>query len=223
MNVRKGYQEELHEINEQISRMGKQTTTFVAEAVEALAIFDTGGAETIRHHEREIDALHREIEEKCIAIIATQQPVAVDLRFLIASIKISAEIERIADYANNIAKITHRKLSGLDLAPVSHLGSVIGDMGSLAINMLTDTLRAYESRNHDFVVIAKEQDAEVNSANYKLFNLMIDTGRRNGSLSQAMLEMHTAIRYLERSADRAVNIAEWVFYMGTGFRYVRLR
>jgi len=221
MNVRKGYQEELYEINAQLHEMGNRTIVFVSKAVEALVAFDAETAETIRQNERVIDALHEDIEEKCIRIIATQQPVASDLRFLIAAIKISSEIERIADYANNIAKITHKKLSGLDLAPILHLQQLVKDMGSLVITLLSDTLGAYESKNHDFVINAKERDAEVNAANRKLLNLMIETGRNNGNLTQAMLEMHAAIRYLERAADRTVNIAEWVFYLGTGFRYVK--
>lgn len=221
MSVRKGYQEELYEINEQLDEMGKQTITFVTEAVAAFVAFNAESAESIRHYERQIDVLHQAIEEKCIAIIATQQPVASDLRFLIAAIKISAEIERIADYANNIAKITHKKLPGLDLGPVVPLQEVVRDMGKLVINLLSDTLQAYENKTHNFVVSAKERDAEVNKANRALLDLMIETGRNNGNLTQAMLEMHTAIRYLERAADRTVNIAEWVFYLGTGFRYVK--
>jgi len=220
MNARRGYQEELVEISDLINRMGKQTTSFVIGAVEALVAFDSIRAEDIRHHEREIDALHQQIEEKCITIIATQQPVAGDLRFLIGSIKVSTEMERIADYANNIAKITHRKLSKLDVKPIIHLGSVIENMGRLAVDMLAETLRAYVSRDQKFIAIAKDRDKEVNKSNRNLFNLLIDTGNKSGSVCQAMLEMYTAIRYLERVADRTVNIAGWVYYMETGFRYV---
>lgn len=218
-NVRKCYLDELQDIRELINQMGSQTKLFVAEAVKALVVLDSRRAESVRHYERKIDALHREIEEKCIAVIATQQPVASDLRFLIASIKISTEIERIADYANNITKITYKKLSGLDITPVSHLSSVIDEMGSLAINMLVDTLNSYESARHEFVAVAKERDKAVNKVNAQLFKLLIDTGKQNGTIAQALLELYAAIRYLERLADRTVNIAEWVFYMKTGYRY----
>lgn len=221
MAVRKGYQEELCEIKEQIFQMGEQTTLFITKAVETLVVSDTQGAETIRQCEREIDALHRALEEKCIAIIATQQPVASDLRFLIAAIKISGEIERIADYANNIAMITHKNLSVLDLSPVDNLKEVVSDMGNLVVGMMSDTFQAYASKNYDFVTSVKERDGAVNAVNTKLLNLMIDTGRETGNHSQVMFEMHAAVRYLERAADRTVNIAKWLFYMGTGFRYIK--
>lgn len=221
MSVRKDYDEKLIKISELIGLMGERTTTFIAGAVEALVAFDSTSAKNIRCYESEIDILHRKIEENCIILIATKQPVANDLRFLISGIKISAEMERIADYANNIAKITQKKLPQLDLEPVYHLEAAIGKMGSLVVGMLSDTVKAYENKDYVFINIAKERDAAVNKANNDLFKLMIDTGSKNSNVQAAILELYTAIRYLERAADRTVNIAEWVFYMGTGFQYVK--
>ncbi len=221
MSVRKDYDEKLIKISELISWMGERTTTFIAGAVEALGAFDSTSAKNIRCYESEVDILHRKIEEKCIILIATKQPVANDLRFLISSIKISAEMERIADYANNIAKITQRKLSKLDLEPVYHLGVAIREMGSLVICMLSDTVKAHENKDYVFINIAKERDVAVNKANNDLFKQMIDTGSKNSNVQATILELYTATRYLERAADRTVNIAKWVFYMETGFQYAK--
>ncbi len=219
MNVRKDYDEKLMEISRLINQMGRQTTIFVAGVVEALVVFDGEGARNVRHHESEVDELYRIIDEKCITLIATQQPAAGDLRFLISSVKISGEIERIADYANNIAKIIHKKLPELELRPVSHLGSAIRSMGVLAVEMLADAVQAFENKDRMFVDVAKQRDMEVNKAHRNLFKLMIGTGCPDSNVQTAILELYTAVRYLERVADRAVNIAEWVFYMETGFHY----
>lgn len=218
--VRREYDEKLMEISRLISQMGEQTTEFVAGVMQALVAFDGESAKSVRHYENEVDDLYRRIDERCVALIATQQPAAGDLRFLIASIKISAEIERIADYANNIAKIIHKKLPRLDINCVAHLSTAIKDMGDLAVGMLADSVQAYANKDSIFVDAVKRRDKDVNQANLNIFKQMIETGAKDINAQTAILELHTVVRYIERVADRSVNIAEWVFYMETGFRYV---
>ncbi|MDF2568736.1 MAG: phoU 2, partial [Sporomusa sp.] len=159
-----------------------------------------------------------EIDERCITTIATQQPAAVDLRFLVSTIKIANELERVADYANNIAKIVQKKFPRLDLTAVKPLSERITEIGNMAAGMLTDSIKAYECNDADLASQVRERDAVVNKLNKALLKDILEIAIANPNNQEVVLEYSVAIRYIERVADRATNIAEWVFYIATGFR-----
>lgn len=221
MIVRKSFEQELERIRNYIKQMGETTLAFVEASLSCLVAFDMAAAKDIRHYESEIDRMYREIDEKCVAIIATQQPTAGDLRFLIASIKIAAEIERIADYANNIAKRVQKKLPGEELVQYDTLCSMVKVMGNQAASMLKEALLAYVEGDANRVDNIVSQDEAVDQLNRTLLSEIINTVAPSSKSQQAVLELHTAIRYIERVADRATNIGEVVFYMSTGFPYVK--
>ena len=221
MIVRKSFDQELEMIRALIRQMGETTLKFVEASVTCLVAFDMAQAKNIRHYESEIDRMYREIDEKCVAIIATQQPIAGDLRFLIASIKIAGEIERIADYANNIAKRVQKKLPNEDLAQCGTLCGMVRTMGDQAVSMLKDSLLAYTEGDANRIDNIVSQDEMVDQLNRTLLSEIINTVAPSSKNQQTVLELHTAIRYIERVADRATNIGEAVFYMSTGFPYVK--
>ena len=106
---RKLYSNELAGIKQLTLEMGQKTVDAVRFATQALISNDADIAGKARSLEKEVDVLYRQIDDRCIVSIATQQPMAGDLRFLVSTLKIATEIERIADYANNIAKMVQRK------------------------------------------------------------------------------------------------------------------
>lgn len=219
MAVRKGYQAEMARIRQVIIDMGEKSVSAIRASVGALAVGKPEMADTARRYEKEVDALYEAIDQELITTIATQQPLASDLRFIVASLKIASEVERIADYGNNIAKIVQKKLAPLDPAPVKLVAETANRMGELAVDMLAGAIKAYATNDADLATQVIERDSDVNKLNKALFRILADTACASETAQEAILEVHTAIRYIERVADRSTNISEWVFYAATGFRY----
>jgi phosphate transport system protein len=216
--VRANFLQELADIRESIKTMGERATLSVETAVSSFAANDVSHAAQSRQYEKEVDAMYKEIDEKCIVTMATQQPTAIDLRFLVSSIKIANEIERVADYANNIAKIVQKKFPGLDLTSLAPLADRVSKLGEMAVAMLADSIKAYELKDANLASQVRERDAEVNKLNKQLLKDILNIAVANPGNQEAVIEYNVAIRYLERVADRSTNIAEWVFYIATGYR-----
>ena len=219
MAVRKGYEAEMLRVRRLITDMGGKSVAAVRASIQALVAGKPDQADLARQYEKEIDVLYEAIDEELIVTIATQQPMASDLRFIVASLKIASEIERTADYGNNIAKIVQRKLASLDPEPVKKVADSVQKMGDLATAMLTDAVKAYETNDADLAEQVIERDKAVNALNKSLFRLLTETARADSKGQEVILQVHTAIRYIERVADRSTNIAEWVFYAVTGYRF----
>lgn len=219
MVVRKDYEKEMARVRRVITDMGEKTVASIRAAITAMVSGNPEGANLSRQYEKEIDVLYREMDEELIITIATQQPLASDLRFIVASLKIASEIERTADYGNNIAKIVQKKLTLLDPAPVQTVAETVIRMGDLSTGMLADAVKAYETNDPDLATHVIERDAEVNALNKALFRMLVETTSSDPKLVEAILRVHTAIRYIERVADRSTNVAEWVFYSATGYRF----
>lgn len=216
--MRANFVQELAGIREAVKLMGEKTTLSVITAVNSFAGNNVESAMRSRQYEKEVDSMYKEIDDRCIATIATQQPAAVDLRFLVSTIKIANEIERVADYANNIAKIVQKKFPRLDLTALDPLSERVIELGNMAAGMLADSIKAYETNDADLASQVRERDAIVNKLNKALLKEILNIAMANPNNQEVVLEYNVAIRYIERVADRSTNIAEWVFYVATGFR-----
>lgn len=219
MIVRKDFEIEMARVRQVITNMGEMSTVSVRSAINALVSGNPSLADLSRQYEKEVDLLYQDMDEELVRTIATQQPLASDLRFVVASLKIATEIERIADYGNNIAKIVQRKLAVLDPEPVKKVADTVSTMGELACAMLTDAVTAYKTNDADLATQVIERDADVNALNKALFRVLAETACADLKSQEAILQVHTAIRYIERVADRSTNVAEWVFYAATGYRF----
>jgi phosphate transport system protein len=215
--LRANYLQVLADIREDITKMGEKTVLSVMTAVSSFALNNVEQAQLSRQYEKEVDAMYKAIDDKCITTIATQQPAAADLRFLVSTIKIANEVERVADYANNIAKIVQKKFPKLDLASLAPVTDGVTKLGELAAAMLADAIRAYALNDAELATQVRERDAEVNKLNKALIKDILAIAMTNPQNQEAVLEYNVAIRYIERVADRATNIAEGVFYIATGF------
>ncbi|BBB91933.1 MAG TPA: phosphate signaling complex protein PhoU [Methylomusa anaerophila] len=215
--LRVNYLQELSNIKSSIINMGDKTTTSVLSAVESFITNDTEAALRSRRFEKEVDRMFSSIDEQCITTIATQQPAATDLRFLISSIKIAGEIERVADYANNIAKIVQKKFPRIEGNAVRLLAPRIKRLGNLATQMLTDAIHAYRTNDANLASQVWGQDAAVNQLNKTLLQDLVLINTTNINQQEVLADYNVTIRYIERVADRATNIAEAVFYIATGY------
>ena len=213
------YSEELSGIKQLTLDMGYKAAESVKLAAQALLENNVEVAAKARGLEKEVDVIYRQIDDRCVVSIAKQQPMAGDLRFLVSTIKIAAEIERIADYANNIAKRVKKKFSQEDMSPIESMKPSIDVMAREAASMLTEALQCYESNDSELALAVPKRDALVNRLNKDLFRNIIAMATVKQYTNELAMDFHTAVRYIERVADRSGNIAEYVYYAVTGYRF----
>ena len=216
---RKMYSEELAGIKRLTLDMGQKTVEAVKLAAQSLITNDQELATQARALEKEVDEMYRQIDDRCIVSIATQQPMAGDLRFLVSTLKIATEIERIADYANNIAKMVQRKFAQEDMSPIESMKASVDIMAREAVSMLREALEAYEKNDPELATLVPKRDALVNRLNKDLFRNILAMATVKQYANELAMDFHTAVRYIERVADRSGNIAEYVYYAATGFRF----
>lgn len=212
------YSRELAGIKQLTLEMGQKTVDAVQFAAQALIKNDTDIAARARSLEKEVDELYRQIDDRCIVCIATQQPMDGDLRFLVSTLKIATEIERIADYANNIAKMVQRKFSSEDMSPTESLKPAVDIMSREAVSMLAEAMEAYRNNDAELAMLVPKRDALVNRLNKDLFRNILAMATVKKYVNELAMDFHTTVRYIERVADRSGNIAEYVYYSVTGDR-----
>jgi phosphate transport system protein len=214
MDTRANFHTALSDMQNNLLLMGKNVEEAIQHAVDALSKVDVELAQTVIDRDDDIDDAMLHIEEDCLRLIALQQPMGRDLRVIGTAMKIAVDLERIADHAVDIAKITVR-LNGEELAkPLID----IPKMAEIAIEMLRESLLSYTERNIHRAAALAEKDDEVDrlytSVTHDILSLMGNDYTRN---RQLVLLNQTAY-WLERVADHATNIGEGVIYMATGKR-----
>jgi phosphate transport system protein len=205
----------LREIENDILRMGSLVERAIFDAVDAFMNQDVTSAASVIMGDERIDELFLEIEDKCIKLIATQQPIAKDLRVAVTGLKILTSLERMADHAVDIARAT-MCLSGhpMSLRPVHE----IPRMARVARQMVKEGLDAYVQRD---VVKAREMcsmDDQVDFIFSYVFKDTINCMAENPSVATQGGYLLYVSRYIERIADHATNIGENVIYLTTGER-----
>lgn len=215
MHTRSNFDSNLKQLKQLLLEMAYKSETAVKEAMNALINQDIDKAKQIIIGDNEIDQLDHEINDRALLMIATESPVASDLRKIIAAIKISNEVERIADNAVNIAK------SALHIGNERFIKEItdIPKMMDLALEMLSESLTAFYA---DDVVLAKksaEKDDQVDEMYGKLIHELMSYIPDNPSSTNQITQLAYICRYIERLADHSTNIAENVIFLVTGKRY----
>ncbi len=210
--IRKHFSRELEKIKKKILSLGAIVEERVRMATQAVETHDAGLAQQIINSDYDIDDMEVEIEEECLKILALHQPVAVDLRFLIAVIKINNELERIGDQAVNIAERVDTIGRGEQLDFFFDYSS----MGEKVQDMLKLSLDALVNMDYDLAFSVVMRDDEVDKiksdAYDRIKQAMGDHPDKLGELINLLL----ISRHLERLADHATNIAEEVIYLIEG-------
>lgn len=210
--TRKSFDEELQEMKQDILKMGSVVEEMLAGSVKALRDRDVALADEIIAKDDVVDEYNLTIEQHCLRLLALQQPMARDLRMIAAGLYIIKDVERMGDYALDIAKAA-KKLSGM--APVKDLVK-IPQMGRIVQRMLHDSLHAFV--NHDVEAISEiaREDDEVDALYREVRDEMIGLIEGDPKLALRAVELVLVARYLERIADHITNVGERIAYMETG-------
>ncbi|MEM8695912.1 MAG: phosphate signaling complex protein PhoU [Pseudomonadota bacterium] len=206
------FDEELSALRANILELGWRTSLAMEDSIRALEQRDTDLAKAVVAGDREIDALAVQIEMAAVNIIALRAPMADDLRTLVSAIKISAILERTADYARNIA----RRVSSITAKYPKKLRKTIATMNDAAKDMLGDVVRAYADGDVALAQSVCERDDIVDDLHDELTKMLIDFMiEKPDQISQAAHLLFIS-KHLERIGDQATNIAEMVTYSVTG-------
>jgi len=181
--------------------------------VESLRERDAGKAEAVLAADKELDDLEVEVEQRAISLLALQQPMARDLRFIVGAIKISSDLERVGDHAVNIAQCTLRLLDvPVTLAP----GLEIGEMAKRAREMLGDAIDAFIRADGALGRAVCKRDDEVDALEESTFRVLLTHMMESASTISPALQLLLVSRNLERVADLATNIGEDAVYLAEG-------
>jgi len=206
------YEKELQEIKNNLIYLGALTEQAIQKATKSLIDRDTEMANKVIANDYEIDKMDKEIEEKCIKLLALRQPTAIDLRFITTAIKITGHLERIGDMAVNIAEKAVQLMQEPKLKPyidLPRMSSIIENMVAKALDSLikSDLQLADEVRKIEQVV------DDLNEQIFReLLTFMMEDSK---SIHRALLIMHVS-KNMERIADHAQGIVDMVTYMITG-------
>lgn len=212
--ARRSFDEELKVLKEELLKMGSYVEEAIHRAVRALAQQDTVLAKEVIENDELIDEYEINIEEKCIRLIALQQPVAVDLRTIGMIIKIITDLERIGDNACNIARIAKKIGSEPLVKPLID----IPRMAELACLMVHQSLDSFVDQDVELARNTARRDEDVDLLNDQIFRELLTFMMADPSTINQATYLLFVGRYLERIADHATNICERVIYMITGQR-----
>ncbi|MDO8578471.1 MAG: phosphate signaling complex protein PhoU [Dehalococcoidales bacterium] len=212
MEMRAVFHKKLREIQDEILVMGSMAGKAVLRSVEALKNRDLAAAKQIIADDQKVNAKRFEIEEKCIELIATQQPMAGDLRTIIAILNITIEIERIADYAEGIAKIVLMIGNEPPLKPLID----IPRMADQTVNMLQRSLDAFINRDAEAAKKIAAEDDIVDNLYDQVFRELLSFMAEDPKTITRATRLIWVTHNLERAADRVTNICERVGFIVTG-------
>ena len=203
---------ELNSLRAIIFSMGRAVERSVDEATSGLIERKTSRLDEVREIENQINAFHLSVDEKCLKTIASQSPLAADLRMILAIYKINSDLERMGDQAANIS---FNARDYLTKEPLDH-AIRIGEMAVLVKGMIRDALTAFV--NGDIVLSEKVllQDDEVDAAKNDLFKDLVKLMKVSPGSVEAAVDLMLVSRNLERLGDHATNIAEDVIFASTG-------
>lgn len=202
----------LQVLHDELIKMGSMVEKQIHNAIESLVKQDIELAEKVIKGDDSIDFLQKDIEEQCIKLIAREQPVAGDLRNIFTSTKIVTDLERMADHAVDIAKITRRLKDEKyikELVDTPKMAEIVQEMIKLSIDayITGDVDKAYE--------ICKMDD-KVDALYKKIFSELIGFMNSDQHTVNQASQLLFVVKYLERIADHVTNVCEWTIYQITG-------
>ena len=217
------FHEQLADLKGRLLAMGERAEALVELAVDALLARDAAAADAVIAGDRELDRLEVEVEETAVRLLALQQPMARDLRFLVGAIKVSSDLERVGDHAVNIAESTRRlaewaraaaaTASGAGADPGLRPGPELEDMARRARRMLADALDAFTRGDGALGRAVCRADDAVDALYNSVFRVLLTHMMADARTITPSLELLLVSRNLERVADLATNIGEDAVYV----------
>ncbi len=207
------FHDELAALKQRLLDMSDRAESLIELAVSGLLTRDRGSAESVIAGDKDLNALEIEIEQRAIALLALQQPMARDLRFIIGTIKISSDLERVGDHAVNISESSLRLIdSNTTVIP----GPELEDMARRARAMLSDALDAFTNADGALGREVCKADDVVDSLHNSVFRILLTHMMGDARTITPSLELLLVSRNLERVADLATNIGEDAVYLAEG-------
>ena len=212
-HISSAFDRDLEAIQAQVVRMGGMVEAAITDAAAALESRDEELAEQVRRRDKAIDALEARINEDAARLIALRAPTATDLRMVLAVMKIAASLERVGDYAKNMAKRT-AVLSRMPVIPGA--GIALRRMSQTVTGMMRDALDSYIRRDADLAQDVRQRDLEVDQMYNALFREFLTHMMEDPRHITACMHLHFIAKNIERMGDHATSVAEQVIYLVTG-------
>jgi phosphate transport system protein len=206
------FHDELSDLKVKLLTMSGEAEAALAASVEALLERDADQAARVIAGDADVDGLELEIEELVIKLLATQQPMAKDLRLLMAALKIANDLERVGDHAVNIAQSAERLIASRPIAPEPE----IVEMARQARTMLADALEAFVRGDAQAARAICRRDDGVDALHHSVFRILLTHMMEDPHIIGAGMDLFLVSRNLERVADLATNIAEDVVFLVEG-------
>jgi phosphate transport system protein len=218
-HIVKSYDEELSRLSNMIVEMGGLAEAQLTSAIDAVAKRDSALAASVVEGDAQVDDLERELDNLAIRLLALRQPMARDLREIFAALKIGADLERICDYAANVAK---RSIALAQTPPIQPVHA-LPRMGTLALALVKDVIDAYVERDADKALEVWRRDEELDEMYSSLFRefltYMMEDPRNIGACTHLLF----MAKNIERVGDHATNIAEDLYYLVHGTPLTEVR
>ncbi|MCT8160463.1 phosphate signaling complex protein PhoU [Pseudoruegeria sp. SHC-113] len=212
-HIVKGFDRDLEAIQAMIMKMGGLVEVAISNAAKSLETRDLELADEVRRNDKVIDDLEEQIQDECASILALRQPTASDLRTVLTVMKIAGNLERIGDYAKNLAKRTSVLVH---LSPIEGTSGAIRRMAREVELMLKDVLDAYIQRDADLALDVRNRDHDVDQMYNALFREFLTFMMEDPRNITACMHLHFIAKNIERAGDHATSIADQVIYLVTG-------
>lgn len=210
--MRDQYYDQLDSVVDDLVAMTAAVRTAVLEATDALLDANAEAAESVISGDRDIDQARELIEEQSLHLLATQQPVATDLRQLVATLRMVADLERMGDLSVHIAKVARMRMP--DIAVPTPLRPTIARMSEVAEHMVASASRVVAERDVDAARELEAQDDEMDKLRRSLFRALLGDEWDHGV--EAAIDIALLGRYYERIGDHSVSMARRIVYLVTG-------
>jgi phosphate transport system protein len=210
--MRDAYHEELDGVGDGLVDMARLVGSAIGRATTALLDADLKLAESVIAADEKVDDLQRELENRAITLLARQQPVATDLRIVVTSLRMSADLERSGDLARHVAKLARLRFP--NTAVPRDLHSTILERGQLAQRLMAKAAVVIVSKDVDDALQLEADDDRMDELHRTLFQHLLDDRWKHGI--ETAVDVTLVGRYYERFADHAVSIAKRVVYLVTG-------
>ena len=197
--------------------MGSLVEDAVRKSIAALVDQDTATASLLREEDRAINEMEAEIEDRCTILIATEQPVASDLRHIITALKIVTELERIGDHAVHIANAVLRLADEIYMKPLID----IPRMSEIAIKMIHDVLTAFITNDDSLAIQVSNLDSNIDELHHQVMREIWSYMMEDSRYIKQSTSFLFISRFLERIGDHVTNISEWIVYNNSG-RHIEL-
>jgi phosphate transport system protein len=212
-HIARAFDRDLETIQALVMKMGGMVETAILDAARALETRNEELAEQVRRNDKAIDTLELKINEEAARLIALRAPTASDLRMVLSVMKIASSLERVGDYAKNMAK--RAQVLG-HLGPIAGAGGSLRRMAKTVTEMLSDALDAYAGRHLDLAQDVRARDRDVDQMYNALFREFLTHMMEDPRNISACMHLHFIAKNTERMGDHATAIAEQVVYLITG-------